>query len=199
MNSHEYDETQKMRSLSDELSNKKFRHDYPPEMQRTLHMIRQHDLVGIMIAKAAEQGAFDNLEGAGKPLKLDDTVFIHDDLHMVHKILKDSGFVPYWIELSRTINSLQCKLEKEVSDFTRYTQIVFHEKRSNQAISRFEQKKNHFYAQCRDRLEEISKKILDYNLDCPVSMGRINIDPTAEMIRITDTIETIAEHRNQPG
>jgi hypothetical protein len=161
-------------------------------MQRTVHLIKQHDLVGAMMKKAMEQGEFDHLEGAGKPLDLEDNPFEPGELHMAHKILKDNGYAPYWIELNKEINALKAKLDKEVDDFKKYTQIVLREKQSNRAVRFFEQKKKNFYLQCREHLEEISKKILDYNLHCPVStLGRANLDLEAEMARIAEDIDKL--------
>ena len=42
------------------------------------------------IRKAQEKGAFENLEGAGKPLDLKDDSHIAEDLRLAHKILKNA-------------------------------------------------------------------------------------------------------------
>ncbi len=185
MNNNRRAGNQIIQNIADKVVEKTLKEDFPAETKRTLHLIRQHDLVGAMIAQAMKQGEFDNLEGTGKPLNLEENPFAPAELHMVHKILKDNGYAPYWIELGKEIDSLWKKFGKEVDNFKRYTQIVFSEKRSNLAVQRYEQKKNDFYLQSREHLEEISKKILDYNLHCPVSMlGRANFD-------VDDTINTI--------
>lgn len=181
-----------IKNIADKVSEKTLKEDFPFEAERTLHLIRQHDLVGAMMAQAIKRGEFDNLEGAGKPLKLEDNPFAPAELHMVHKILKDNGYAPYWIELGKEINLLRENFGKEVENFKRYTQMVFSEKRSNGAIQRYEQKKNNFYIQSRERLKEISKKILDYNLQCPVfSLGRANFDVNDEMSNIIEDIEKL--------
>jgi DnaJ homolog subfamily C member 28 len=182
-----------MRDIADKLSNRNIKEDFGIDMQRTLHLIRGHDLVGGLLAKAMERGEFDNLEGEGKPLNLEENPFEPAELHMVHKILKDNGYAPYWIELSKEINALRAKFSKEVDYFKRYTRIVFCEKRSSAAIRRYELKKNHFYNQSRERLVEISKIILDYNLHCPVSqLGRANFDVDDEMSSIIKDIEHLS-------
>jgi len=193
MNNHRFKEDQKKLKMSENISNKSLIYDdFPFEMQRTIHLIKQHDLVGLMLAKAMEQGEFDNLEGAGKPLDLDENPFEPNELHMAHKILKDNGYAPHWIELNKEINALRAKLNKDVEDFKKYTQIIFREKQSRGATHHFEQKKENFYIQSREHLEEISKKILDYNLHCPVStLGRANLDIAAEMTRIVEDIENL--------
>lgn len=195
MNRLGYEEDQ-MQKLADNLSEKAWKKDFPLEVQRTLHLVQQHDLVGIMMKKAIEQGEFGNLEGAGKPLDLGGNPFAPDEMHMAYKILKDNGYAPHWIELSKEIDLLREKLSKEVDAFKKYTQMVFSEKRSSGAIHRYELKKNDFYSQNRECLSEISKKILDYNLNCPVSrLGRANFDIDDEMSRITKDIEKLIEDR----
>lgn len=188
-------EKDKMQQLADKVSEKALKEDYPLETQRTLHLIRQHDLVGVMMKKAVERGEFDNLEGEGKPLILNENPFEPNELHMAHKILKDNGYAPYWIELGKEIDILRVKLDKEINHFKKYARMFFNEKRSNGTIRRFEYKKNDFYIQTRNHLEEISKKILDYNLNCPVSrLGRANFDVDDEMNRIVKDIETFCSN-----
>ncbi|MEN6326833.1 MAG: DnaJ family domain-containing protein [Syntrophomonas sp.] len=185
MNNNKHTENQMIHNIADRVAEKTLKEDFPAETRRTLRLIRQHDLVGAIINQAMERGEFKNLEGTGQPLNLEENPFAPAELHMVHKILKDNGYAPYWIELGKEIDSLWKKFSKEVDNFRRYTQIVFSEKRSSLAIQRYEQKKNDFYLQSREHLEEISKKILDYNLHCPVStLGRANF-------HVDDTINTV--------
>lgn len=192
MNKHNYEADQIKQNLADMVSEKAFKEDYPVEFRRAVHLVRQHDLVGLMMAQAMERGEFDNLEGAGKPLNLDENPFEPAELHMAHKVLKDNGYAPYWIELSKEIDTLLVKLNKEVDYFKGYTRIIFSEKRSSPTIRRYEQKKNDFYNQSRARLVEISKKILDYNLHCPVStLGRSNFDIEDKMDQIVKDIEKL--------
>ncbi len=189
MNKHRCEQEQ-MQKLADRVSEKVWKQDYPIEAQRTLHLVKQHDLVGSMMKKAMEQGEFDNLEGAGEPLDLGGNPFAPDEMHMAYKILKDNGYAPYWMELGKEIDALWVKLNKEIEDFKKYTRMVFSEKRSSGAIRRYEQRKTAFYTQSWEHLSEISKKILDYNLNCPVSrLGRANFDVDDEWSRIKNDIE----------
>ncbi|MEQ8174621.1 MAG: DnaJ family domain-containing protein [Syntrophomonadaceae bacterium] len=189
MNKQKY-EKEHMQDIADKIAQKTEKEDFPAQMHRTLHLIKQHDLVGTMLKKAMQQGEFDNLEGAGKPLDLEGDPFEPDELHMVHKILKDNGYAPYWIELGKEIDGLKARLNREVDSFKQYTRMVFSEKRSRAALRRYELKKNDFYAGSWERLNEISRKILDYNLHCPVShLSRTNFDVNDEMKSIVNDIE----------
>lgn len=189
--SHRFKGVENMKDIADKVRDKSLKKDYGIDMQHTLHLIKCHDMVGEMIAQVKARGEFDNLEGAGQPLNLDENPF-EGDLHMAHKILKDNGFAPYWIELGKEIDALKLKLDKEVDYFQRYTRIVFSEKRSAPALRQYEQKKHDFYTQSQERLVEISKKILDYNLHCPVMhLGRANFDVDEELSRLIKDIESL--------
>jgi len=52
------------------------------------------DLAERRIARAAEEGAFDDLPGRGKPLSLDDDSQVPGELRMAYKVLKNAGYVP---------------------------------------------------------------------------------------------------------
>lgn len=55
------------------------------------------------IRKAQEKGVFQNLEGAGKPLKLEEDSHIAEDLRLAHKILKNANCLPPEVELKKEI------------------------------------------------------------------------------------------------
>ncbi len=66
-----------------------------------------------------EEGAFDRLEGTGRPLDLQENPFEDPSLRMAHRLLKNNGFAPAWIEDAREIDAefrrLQC--EPDLPDF----------------------------------------------------------------------------------
>lgn len=183
-----------MKNIADKVHDNSIKKDFGIDMQHTLNLIRCHDMVGEMIAQARARGEFDNLEGSGQPLNLEENPLEPADLHMAHKILKDNGFAPYWIELSKEINALRSKFDKEVDYFKRYTRMVCSEKRSDAAKRNYEQKKQDFYTRSRGQLVEISQKILDYNLQCPVArLGRANFNVDEKMSSLIEDIEKLVQ------
>jgi hypothetical protein len=58
------------------------------------------------IAEAMEQGEFDHLKGAGKPLAKDEDPTVPIELHMAYKILKNGGYLPPEMQLRKEINNL---------------------------------------------------------------------------------------------
>lgn len=75
------------------------------------------------IQKAIEEGAFDELEFAGKPLALNPDGLVPEDLRLAYKILKDAGFVPPEIELRKEIVGLR-ELLATIDDDAEYQRIA---------------------------------------------------------------------------
>lgn len=55
------------------------------------------------IREAIEQGAFNNIGGAGKPLVSRDDDFTGDDWIGLH-VLRENGFLPEWLELRKQVH-----------------------------------------------------------------------------------------------
>ena len=59
------------------------------------------------ILTAQKNGEFDDLEGSGKPLKLDDGCCVPEELRLAYKVLKNADFVPPEIELKKEIKQTE--------------------------------------------------------------------------------------------
>ncbi|HAA09133.1 MAG TPA: DUF1992 domain-containing protein [Syntrophomonas sp.] len=155
------------------------------------YMSSTEDLVENQILKAQQEGKFDNLPGAGQPLKLEENPFEPADMRMAFKILKDNDFAPRWIELGKEIDADLRSFWAEVDYFRRYTLMMTEHSVNSLTWRRYQRKKESFYYECRLKLEKISKKILDYNLHCPTfRLGRSNITVEEEMSKVTNVIES---------
>ena len=51
------------------------------------------------------EGAFDRLEGTGKPLDLSENPFEDPSERIAHRLLKSNGFAPAWIEEAKEIEA----------------------------------------------------------------------------------------------
>ncbi len=60
-----------------------------------------------MISQAMARGEFDNLEGQGKPLDLDDYIATPEDVRVGYSILKSNKFVPEELERLKEIGELR--------------------------------------------------------------------------------------------
>ena len=78
-----------------------------------------YKLVEERIKKAQEEGIFDNLQGQGKPLKLDDDAWIPEDLRLTYKILKNANCLPIELELRKEIFNLHQLLDAAIDPETR--------------------------------------------------------------------------------
>lgn len=67
------------------------------------------------IKEAEEEGAFDNLPGKYKPIRLEDYSNIPDDLRIAYKILKNAGLLPPELQLKKEILRMEDLLEN-ISD-----------------------------------------------------------------------------------
>ncbi len=85
------------------------------------------------IDKAMREGQFDNLEGKGRPLRLEDDSMVPEDLRMAYKILKNSGHVPPEVADRKEIRTIVEMLESCPDEQTRYRQI----KKLNMLVTRW--------------------------------------------------------------
>ncbi|WP_299349891.1 DUF1992 domain-containing protein [uncultured Shimia sp.] len=77
------------------------------------------DLINQKILQAEEDGLFDNLEGAGKPLpKVDDP-----ENALINRLVRESGGAPEFVSLSRELAALRAEL-RETTDRTRRQDIL---------------------------------------------------------------------------
>jgi len=74
-----------------------------------------HKIIEERIQTALKKGEFDNLEGAGKPLKLHDDANVPQEMRLAYKILKNADMLPPEIELQKDIRRMEDLLE-EITD-----------------------------------------------------------------------------------
>lgn len=68
-------------------------------------MSRLESMAEKMLREAIEAGEFDNLPGKGQPVDLSENPFEDPELRVVHKLLRDAGFAPAWIEERKDIDA----------------------------------------------------------------------------------------------
>ena len=104
------------------------------------------------IQEAMEEGAFENLSGRGRPLPLDDDPFEDPSLRMAHRLLRNNGFAPAWIEEGKDIEAAIARL-------------------------RAQWQRGMSMAHYRQQAEEINRRILSFNLQAPsASVHKLPID-----------------------
>ncbi len=78
-----------------------------------------HKIVEEQIKNAIEAGEFDNLEGAGKPLYLENYFNTPEDLRVGYSILKSSRFVPEEVDRLKEIGELKEKIRNCADEMER--------------------------------------------------------------------------------
>ncbi|KPJ74263.1 MAG: molecular chaperone DnaJ [Deltaproteobacteria bacterium SG8_13] len=72
------------------------------------------------IRDAQRNGEFENLEGTGKPLRLDDESNIPEDLRLAYKVLRNADMMPPELELRKEILRTEDLLEQMPDTAAKY-------------------------------------------------------------------------------
>lgn len=118
-------------------------------------------LIDQQMAEAERAGQFRNLPGAGKPLDLGDDDGVPDELRVAHRMLKNAGYAPPWIELQKSIRDDQ-------ADLDRWLALANRRWPSLGAVERAQLRAEHD-----SRLRAINKQITNYNLTAPPVAGQL--------------------------
>ncbi len=70
------------------------------------------------IRDAMRNGHFENLPGAGKPLKLDDNAHVPETMRMANKLMRDNDLVPDWMAQGKELDAEREKLLAEAQRLT---------------------------------------------------------------------------------
>ena len=98
-----------------------------------------------------EEGAFDQLSGAGEPLDLEENPFEDPSMRMAHRLLRNNGFAPGWVELGREIDSDAARLRRDL------------------AGGRIDA------AEFRRAAAELNRRILSFNLQAPAAAHKLPV------------------------
>jgi DnaJ family protein C protein 28 len=132
------------------------------------------------IRKAMEEGAFDNLPGKGKPIDLSENPFEDPELRTVHRLLRNAGFAPAFIEERKDIDAT---LARERTTLARAWNLY---QQASQRVSEasWQRAVNEF----RELVSELNKRIRLHNLKVPAAgFHRTIIDVETEIERAQNT------------
>lgn len=121
----------------------------------------RESLIEQRIREAEAAGQFRNLPGAGKPLRLDDDDQVPEELRVGHRLLKNAGYAPPWIELQQRIRAEQVEFERWRS----------------RVVGRWAQtgplERARIRAEYEQRLRDLNRQISLYNLIAPPAAGQL--------------------------
>ena len=109
------------------------------------------------ILEAIEAGLFDNLEGRGKPLQLEDDSHIPPELRMAYKILKMADCLPPELELRKEVIRLQDLVATLPDEAERLKQM----------------QRLNFYLMKLGMMREVSPLLLEHDLYAPKILDRL--------------------------
>jgi DnaJ family protein C protein 28 len=125
-------------------------------------MNRFESLTEKKLREAIENGEFDDLPGKGEPIDLRENPFEDPDLRTVHRLLRNAGFAPAWIEERKDIDaelaSAQTKLKRAWSLFGREGKAAS-EAEWDRSVKEF-----------REQVLELQQRIRIYNLKAPAAV-----------------------------
>jgi DnaJ homolog subfamily C member 28 len=141
----------------------------PQQPKRT--PVTRHNYQGLIeqrIQQAQEDGLFDNLPGAGKPLNLDDDGLVPAEDRAGYRLLKANGFAPPWVEARREIAEERAGLDTWLAQANRRWPGLDAAGRVAMRIT------------YRRKLDEIQRLILTFNLKTPRGVEQLETLRLAE-------------------
>lgn len=118
-----------------------------------------------IIQSAMQEGAFDNLPGKGKPLKLDENPHLDPEWQLAYHLLKQNGFAPNFVEKRQAIEMELADARQTLARTWAWRVTSLSEGGSAEFVeAEWARAKNAF----RETIEKVNKKIRDYNLGIPV-------------------------------
>jgi DnaJ family protein C protein 28 len=122
-------------------------------------MDKWEPLIDRLIRESMERGEFDDLPGSGEPIDLAENPYEKPELRSVHRLLRNAGFAPAWIEEQKDIDD---QFQKAQSILRRARQLYCEGGKDldnpqwRRAIKEF-----------RERVDELNQRIRIYNLKAP--------------------------------
>ena len=146
-------------------------------------MNRFESLTEKKLREAIENGEFDDLPGKGEPIDLRENPFEDPDLRTVHRLLRNAGFAPAWIEERKDIDA---ELAAAQTKLTRAWALF-----GEEGKAKFEAEWERSVKEFREQVVALQQRIRIYNLKAPAAVfHRKHID----VERILESIK-----RNEAG
>jgi DnaJ homolog subfamily C member 28 len=139
-------------------------------------------LIDRKIREAMEDGDFDDLSGQGEPIDLTENPFEDPDWRMAHRMLRNAGFAPAWIEERKDIEADVQVARTTLARFWTVLQNARNTEHARSAKVRWLQAIEDFKA----KSTELNRRIQTWNLKTPaIGFHRNVIDVDREIDRIT--------------
>ena len=147
-------------------------------------MGRWESLIDQKIREAMEQGEFDDLPGKGKPIATSENPFEDPEMRLAHRMLRNAGFAPSWIEERKDIDSEFEIARNQLSRVWTVLRNALETENERGARVRWEKALTSF----REQARELNRRIVAWNLKVPAAGFQrkvIDTDREIELIRET--------------
>ena len=145
-------------------------------------MKRWESLIDQKIREAMERGEFDNLSGKGAPIDLSENPFEDPDWRTAHRLLRNAGFGPAWIEERKDI---EVEIEAARNQLRRAGTVLRNAigtKNESEAGTRWEKA----LALFRQQATQLNRRIVAWNLKVPAAgFQRKRIDDQREIEQVS--------------
>ena len=136
-------------------------------------------LVERKIREAMEQGEFDDLPGKGQPVDMSENPFADPELRMAHRLLRNAGFAPAWIEERKDIDA---ELESARTLLVRASRIY---RQTTPVSDSPKMSWQRCLGEFREQVDELNKRIQAHNLQVPAAVfQRRQVDSEREIERV---------------
>ena len=136
-------------------------------------MDKFESLVDKLIRESMERGEFDDLSGKGEPVDLRENPFEDPDVRTAHRLLRNAGFAPAWVEERKEIDA---SLQRAQATLRRARDLYRHEipggARWQRAVREF-----------RETVAELNQRIRMYNLKAPATIFHRKVVDVDALIR----------------
>ena len=144
-------------------------------------------LIDQKIREAMARGEFDDLPGKGKPLDTSENPFEDPELRLAHRMLRNAGFAPSWIEERKDIDSEFENARNELSRVWAVLHNALGTENERGARARWEKALTSF----RKQAGELNRRIVAWNLKVPAAgFQRRLIDVEKEVSQVERPGET---------
>jgi len=135
-------------------------------------------LIDKKIREAMERGEFEDLEGKGAPIDLSENPYEDPDWRTAHRMLRNAGFAPAWIEERKDIDAELAAARSNLARVWTVRNNARNTEHETSATLRWEKGLVTF----REKVDELNRRINAWNLKAPaIGFQRKRIDVEAEI------------------
>ncbi|MDQ6693413.1 MAG: DUF1992 domain-containing protein [Chloroflexota bacterium] len=149
------------------------------------------------IQEAIDAGEFDNIQGMGEPLKVEENPFVPEDMRVAFKVLANSGYAPDWMTLAQQIEVEMVQLRSKADRHFAYLRRRLAEigrdpyavKRLRQEITQLKVEHEREAQQHSFAIQEINRNIATFNQTVPIAaLTRLALRYDEEMAAYEDRV-----------